>query len=89
MKFVTGSNYPGYLPDADNRGPWNSWRDALADIALMIEDDYDEHEAGNEAAWQSAEAEITTLQAESPHDCDVVFIGRAYFVRCIDEEDEA
>lgn len=84
MKFVTGSNYPGYLPEAEPRGPWNSWRDALADIGLMIEDDYDEFEAGNDSAAIEAEHEIKVLLEMNPHDCDVVFLGRAYFVRLID-----
>lgn len=85
MKFVTGSNYPGYLPETEPRGPWNSWRDALADLGLMIEDDYDEFEAGNNSAMIEAEGEIKLLQDMQPHDCDVIFLDRAYFVRLIGE----
>jgi len=80
-KFYTGSNYPGYLPECKARGPWNSWRDALSDIGAMIEDDYDEFEAGNDSAKIEAEYEIKLLQDMPPHDCDVKFLGRAYFVR--------
>lgn len=39
MRYVTGDNAPGYLPEADPRGPWNSWADAVRDLASLIEED--------------------------------------------------
>jgi hypothetical protein len=39
MRYVTGDNAPGYLPEGEPRGPWNSWADAVRDLASLIEDD--------------------------------------------------
>lgn len=97
-RYVTGDNAPGYLPDVEPRGPWNSWADACRDLARNIEDDAEtrlddaDHEAeGDErgdaqsyvrSQLEAARAEVEALRtAEQPAGADVVFMGRAFFIR--------
>jgi hypothetical protein len=41
MRYVTGDNAPGFLPDVEPRGPWNSWADAVRDVAALIDESCD------------------------------------------------
>jgi hypothetical protein len=103
-RYVTGDNAPGFLPDVEPRGPWNSWADAVRDIARMIEDDADsrldevEPDAPDASdsedyirdALAEAKAELETLRtAERPDGADVVFMGRAFFIRPADPTSRA
>lgn len=99
MRYVTGDNAPGYLPEAEPRGPWNSWADAVRDLAALIEEDADqrldeadaltnEDERGDAQSFIRAELESARTYGieelrdhETPAGCDVLFMGRAFFIR--------
>lgn len=103
QRYITGDNAPGYLPEGDNRGPWNSWRDACADLARMIDDASEEHADNAEDAHAAqaivdatfmAQAIVTAAQHrplgdELKHGLDLLFMGRAYFVYPAEAESEA
>lgn len=89
MRYVTGDNAPGFLPDVEPRGPWNSWADAVRDVRLLIDDSCDSlvEDADDDDDAQHIEdeagraVEALDLIGEDPRGCDVLFMGRAYFIR--------
>lgn len=95
--YVTGDNAPGYLPEGDPRGPWNGWDDAVRDLASLIEDDAEQRldDARHPDAQSYVRGELTTARAEvealrgkeDPRGADVVFMGRAFFIRPAEESD--
>lgn len=91
--FVCGWNWPGYLPEAEPRGPY-SWRDAVSDLKQQIEEDHESaaaiqvEEYGDSAdADRQRDEAFAELDAAQPGDIDVRFISRAYFIRTAEDED--
>lgn len=100
--YITGDNAPGYLPEGEPRGPWNTWRDACADLARMIDDASEEHADNAEDmhaaqaivdATFAAQALVTAAQHrplgdELKHGFDLLFMGRAYFIYPAEADEE-
>lgn len=89
-RYVTGDNAPGYLPEGDLRGPWNSWRDACADLGVMIEEEESTLEERQPDALAVALAEVEALCDKAPADgmADVTFAGRVFFIGKAESESE-
>jgi thiol-disulfide isomerase/thioredoxin len=89
MRYVTGDNAPGYLPETEPRGPWNSWEDACRDVASMIEqaaEDVAENPDADASYIESQKAAALIdvdayREHETPAGLDFIFLGRAYFIR--------
>lgn len=92
--FCVGYNTPGYMPEGEPEGDYESWSEAVEAVAAIVSEDarhYEEEDGADVAAIQAEEAAaIVALSADpSPRDMregiDVVFRGRAYFIRPNDE----
>lgn len=93
-RYVIGSNQPGYLPEGEVAGPFETWSDACAALASEIDNDaeraIDESEDANErdSLQVNASATLDALTAakhrpmadELAKGLDVTFNGRAYFI---------
>lgn len=90
MPYVTGSNTPGYLPDADP-SPSATWAEACAALIEAVEDEAERYAEGLpdddlrdnavaelDALRDEALAEIAEATPEQPF--DVRFNGRVFFV---------